>query len=69
MSDDELNAKDYYENRVGKPWPYIKGPTKPTGWYERYNCGCLSDAMKYKKDLLGYCSHHGLPSAEVLPLF
>ncbi len=27
-------------------------------WIEGYNCGCSSDAP-LKRELLGYCKHHG----------
>jgi len=28
-------------------------------WFEEYRCGCVSEYVKYKKDLLGYCATHG----------
>jgi len=65
MSDNE----EYIKNTMGIPWLYIEEfSTKPSGWCERYNCGCLTE-VKYKKDLLGYCPDHGLPSKEVIPFF
>ncbi len=34
--------------------------TKRTrGWWEEYRCGCVSETVKRKKDLLGYCPKHG----------
>lgn len=29
------------------------------GWWEEYGCGCVSDTVRRKKDLLGYCKYHG----------
>lgn len=29
------------------------------GWWEEYKCGCVSETVPRKKDLLGYCKHHG----------
>jgi hypothetical protein len=29
------------------------------GWFEEYRCGCVSDVVKRKKELLGYCGQHG----------
>lgn len=33
-------------------------PTKK-GWFEHYECGCISAVFPFKKDLLGYCGRHG----------
>ena len=30
-----------------------------TGWYEHYKCGCTSDVVARKRDLVGYCGRHG----------
>jgi len=32
---------------------------KSKGWFEEYRCGCVSEIVRRKKDLLGYCEHHG----------
>ena len=32
---------------------------KPIGWWEEYKCGCVSEIVKRKKDLPGYCGKHG----------
>jgi hypothetical protein len=29
------------------------------GWLEEYRCGCVSEYVERKRDLLGYCKHHG----------
>lgn len=29
------------------------------GWFEEYRCGCVSEVVKRKRDLLGYCGKHG----------
>lgn len=29
------------------------------GWFEVYRCGCISDTVRRKRDLLGYCPKHG----------
>lgn len=28
-------------------------------WTEEYRCGCVSESVDRKKDLLGYCGKHG----------
>jgi hypothetical protein len=39
---------------------YIKSKPKIIGWFEEYeNCGCVSETVKTKKELLGYCLKHG----------
>jgi len=42
---------------------------KPTGWYQQYQCGCLSVAFKHKVDLPGRCVICDHPVREVLPIF
>lgn len=32
---------------------------KVVGWWEEYKCGCVSETVKFKKDLCGYCGRHG----------
>lgn len=29
------------------------------GWFEEYRCGCVSETVRVKKDLPGYCGKHG----------
>lgn len=29
------------------------------GWFEEYGCGCMSNVVRRKADLLGYCGKHG----------
>lgn len=36
-------------------------------WFEEYKCGCLSDYVKNKRDLLGYCPVHGEDRRNVHP--
>jgi hypothetical protein len=34
--------------------------SKTIGWFEEYRtCGCISETVKRKRDLLGYCAKHG----------
>ena len=28
-------------------------------YYEEYECGCVSQSVKLKRDLVGYCGTHG----------
>lgn len=28
-------------------------------YFEEYRCGCVSESVRRKKDLLGYCAKHG----------
>jgi hypothetical protein len=28
-------------------------------YFEEYKCGCLSEVVKRRKDLMGYCEKHG----------
>lgn len=37
------------------------------GWWEEYKCGCLSDVVARKADLLGYCPVHGYDARRVWP--
>lgn len=37
------------------------------GWWEDYECGCVSKTVKRKKDLLGYCPVHGETRRQVWP--
>jgi len=29
------------------------------GWFEEYECGCVSDTVRTRSELLGYCGQHG----------
>lgn len=29
------------------------------GYFEEYGCGCVSEVVRYKRELLGYCGKHG----------
>lgn len=37
------------------------------GWWEEYECGCVSSTERRKKDLLGYCAKHGNNRRHVHP--
>lgn len=39
----------------------VKRVSRPRvrGYFEDYACGCVSEIVRYKKDLLGYCGQHG----------
>lgn len=39
---------------------------KILGYWEVYKCGCCSETTSFKKDLLGYCKHHGLDRSSVI---
>jgi hypothetical protein len=36
----------------------LKRP-KVVGWWEGYKCGCVSDTVRLRRDLPGYCPTHG----------
>ena len=40
---------------------------KVIGWWEEYACGCVSETVKRKRDLLGYCGIHGADRRHVHP--
>lgn len=40
---------------------------KVKGWWEEYRCGCVSETVARKKDLLGYCGKHGENRRQVFP--
>lgn len=40
---------------------------KCVGWWEEYKCGCVSETVKHKKDLLGYCKFHGDDRRRIYP--
>ncbi len=29
------------------------------GWFEEYTCGCVSETVAKRRELLGYCAQHG----------
>lgn len=37
------------------------------GWWEDYACGCVSQTVLRKRDLLGYCPIHGENRRNVWP--
>lgn len=37
----------------------VGGLLTPVGWWEEYECGCVSETARRKRDLLGYCKFHG----------
>ena len=43
----------------------MRGEVK--GWFEEYECGCTSETVRYKKDLLGYCGFHGTDRRHIYP--
>ena len=49
-----MNSELYHEN-------------KRIGWWEEYRCGCVSETVKHKKDLTGYCKHHGDDRRRIYP--
>lgn len=44
-----------------------QGIPKRIGWWEEYNCGCVSETVKRKKALGGYCPKHGDDRRHVHP--
>lgn len=32
---------------------------RKTGWWEAYQCGCVSPTVRERRQLLGYCGTHG----------
>ena len=42
---------------------------KLKGYWEEYKCGCSSETVRYKKDLLGYCGTHGKDRRHIHPEF
>lgn len=47
-----------------------EGQTKSmrlVGYWEEYRCGCVSETVRRKKDLLGYCNQHGDERRHVHP--
>jgi hypothetical protein len=46
----------------------MKEPKNPTkGWWEEYDCGCVSKTVRTKRELLGYCPKHGGSRRRVWP--
>jgi DNA polymerase bacteriophage-type len=42
-------------------------PRKVGGWFEEYECGCISDPVRTKKECVGYCPKHGNDTRRVHP--
>lgn len=34
-------------------------PDLKRGYFEEYSCGCVSEVVRRKRDLVGYCGKHG----------
>lgn len=32
---------------------------RPEGWFDEYRCGCVSEVVRFKRELTGYCGKHG----------
>lgn len=41
---------------------------KIKGWTEDYTCGCISEETRLKRELLGYCKHHGASCRHTHPV-
>lgn len=39
--------------------------TRLIGYFEEYECDCVSDTQKRRKNLLGYCAVHGADRRQV----
>ena len=37
------------------------------GWFEEYRCGCVSEIVRFKKELVGYCGTHGDNRRAIFP--
>lgn len=37
----------------------VGGRPTSVGWWEEYECGCTSETVRLKRELLGYCRFHG----------
>lgn len=46
------------ETRKPASLPRLVRPRR-IGWWEEYHCGCVSETVKLKRNLLGYCGTHG----------
>ena len=44
-----------------------EGKELTRGWFEAYRCGCVSEIVARKKDLIGYCGKHGAESQHGSP--
>ncbi len=44
-----------------------KAQPRIVGYFEDYRCGCVSEVVKRKRDLLGYCSTHGEDRRQIWP--
>lgn len=47
----------------------IKPKIYLVGWFEEYKCGCVSDVVKIKKDLSGFCPKHGNDVKKIYPYY
>jgi hypothetical protein len=55
MSDDKIQGS---ENQAD-PAPVHREVMQAVGWWEEYKCGCVSETVRYKRQLTGYCAKHG----------
>lgn len=37
------------------------------GWFEEYRCGCVSETVRFQRDLVGYCPKHGESRRHIYP--
>lgn len=44
------------------------GARKGWAWWEEYRCGCVSEEVTRKADMLGYCRYHGEDRSQVFHL-
>ena len=55
-----MNDHTTPQDATAKSAPTLGSPCLvPCGWWEEYACGCVSETVERKKDLLGYCGKHG----------
>jgi hypothetical protein len=47
----------------------MKNKPELVGYFEEYKCGCVSETVKNRKDLLGYCGKHGEDKRKIYPVY
>ena len=55
-------ARRFYSNyeTMGRGEDVLEGEVMSAWlWTEEYRCGCVSEPVRVKKDLCGYCPTHG----------
>jgi hypothetical protein len=60
------DANDTAHARADAMKALIRRP-KLLGWFEEYGCGCISETVKRRKDLLGYCGQHEKNRKRIFP--